>query len=476
MNDSNQKIILEKLAQKRSLRDRFRQNFDIGSHAQAFFDPSFKEFRKKLMTADNEARELGSNLLDFKRNSEGSFRDKNYLFCAFQVGRYYDTLDQIVEKLMSPFSDFAIREKELLIDHLDPEVRQELIRRMKGAQTQSDPIIKKAFFDWLRNMVSTRRKAVSNLEKRFNKFDDLRNGLSLALKQLDRVNDQVMVSFKTLSEALSVGDSATYEKNVKSLRLLASTNHKQFNEFFKKTVAPFQAYLEKELDVEAPKDNVVSTEPAPTGSTAPATTNPATPATTTNPAAESNSQPSSSSPAPTWVTAPVSNWGAARPGDQLSLFNRPAPSAAPQPTSPAVSTNIQEDIKNELEGTIPPVPPVTAPVFSAVTNLSKATPGAKPAPKPSAPKPPPLPKKEKPAPIKAKPAPIKAKPAPTPGIPSASPEVSASIKLDFLTKLAFAKNKQEMIHGILSYSELMEDQDPNMSMKLLAIAEGLADE
>lgn len=501
----------DKLAQKRNLTDRIKQRLNIGDAAMGWLDPTYKKFRNDLIATDKAVRLKAMRLNEFRREADKSFKQKNYLYAATQVGLYYDLIHEINETFNEQFATFDPDEIKLMVDHLDPQSQQYIINRFnrnKKAEFAESRMQKTAAFDWLRNLVYTRRRAVSILEKNFGarKIKVLRDGLAIAINKLNVLHEIVMGKFEEMSTVLAAADFDKYRDVLGQLFVATNVHDKEYDEFFKKSVEPYHAYISEQMakvekmraeqaesarSVEelaqadakqqmlmerAPEDRKnfderLNATPGVPGRA----TGPLIPSTVLSPM---DTGPMAHVPGPT-PPAPMPHGGPT--GPQLGLpgmSNRPsyldmppnlnAPAQVPAPAAVAPSNQLGLDFRTNQQKTDALTDEVLNSKQTAPATAFPAAVAPKAAPKAVAPK----------AAPKAENAGRRIKVR-----NKAQPDENAADAYDYyvkadhsalFVKLAGCDTKAEMIESLLSYSAYLDSNEEELdSLKVLAIAEGL---
>ena len=239
-----------KAAQRRSWFDKkIRQNLDVSTRALSLFNSQFNELFTFLQQTDDEARELAMGLAPFKKRAEGQFSEKNYLGCAEQVGRFYDTAGEINKSLSKINTTLEEKNYSILVEHLDEDVKQYLADQSKNAVLQLVQFTKTAgLFDWLKDSLSTRYRAISMMEKKFSRFKELRVGLEKEVRMLEVLHSNILKIFKKMSTAIAKGDISEYERNIKLYSDMFTIHNNRFRAFFNKDVKPFANYIKDQLE------------------------------------------------------------------------------------------------------------------------------------------------------------------------------------------------------------------------------------
>ncbi len=414
--------------------DKIRQTFNFGDHARELFDSDFKTFRRKIIQTDKDSRQIAETLKPALMQAEISFKQKDYLTSADKLGNYFDILEAINNKLKELFDSFTVKEFSLLIDHLPVETQRKLLERRnkkRNKRAAQDVLVKIAFMDWLKKLRSTHRRAMDALEKNFGatSLRGLRDGLAIALKRCNMLQEQVLQIFKDMSGALARGKFDNYRISITELAEITDKHIGDYDEFFKRSVEPYHAEIQKRLDAEEAKPS--SPYSGYGGSGGPGgygTPFNGPPQAGINPSpGGAPVVPLASKPKPTQLQMPST--------EVVDLTTSDAAPTVTQPNSPMTINPPQQ------------VAPVTAPTISEFPQAVKPENRRKP----------------------------KQKKSTVPGTMPGLEEAKASDHSEFLTKLAAIEEPVDMIKEILAYSAVIEDRDIDTSLKLLAVAEGILD-
>lgn len=436
-----------KMAQRRSMLDKFKQNFDVGTKSLSLFDRQFREFFQKLQEFDEIARQEGAKLAPLKKGAENHFENKNYIGCAEQLGRFYDSLKKINDSFDKIVNDLAEQNYSVLVDHLDDDVKKYIHEQIQSNAGRRQPALtsRAGLFDWLKDSIYTRRRAINALEKKFSRFKELRTGLGREIVQADKVFVDVIKIFKVMSGAIAKGDINAYERNIELFKKVFTANNTRYRSFFVTHIKPFGEYLAKHL--------ALNSTVAPTDPTGKALD-------TKLPASGFAGLPNyaPSGPSPALVPTP-------------QIHSLPSQPSAPVAQRAPVTLEAPDPIPFKLRQIEDSVLKSTGPASTAPASQLFQGP---PATINSGPKHNPAAKAKKPAPRLKNPPPIDM----TDEALEADDQyfdAYASNHDEFLTKLATMEDKslKALANEILEYSESLEDTDPEASLRLLAIVEGI---
>ena len=454
-----------KMAQRRSMLDTFRQNFDVSTKALSLFDRKFRDFFDLLQTADEEARELAMNLSPYKKGAAAQLSEKNYLGCAEQLGRFYDTMGQINKAFITIEKTLETENYSILVDHLDDDVKQYLHEQTKNAAAiRLAEFTKQAgLFDWLKDSIYSRRRAINALEKKFPFFKNLSHGLAQEVKRLDVVFISTLKIFKLMSVAIAKGDISEYEKNIKAFADLFGPHNKRFRAFFATNVKPFGEYLKKQLEMSRPtvSESVSDETPKSTENLqVPDLDLPEAALPTESPAQiheesadEEELSDASVAPMGNFMSGPTNTFTSTPKYEMPQSYKPTAPMGnyLSGPTNTFTSTpksEVQQAIQKVLQKN-PVKRPVKAPVPGKVPM--------KPATKPAEPVVNVMPKEV------------------------IQDQHQARDMFDshaaFISRISLMKNASvsELTDTILAYSESVQDTDPEASLRLFAIVEGIVE-
>ena len=275
---------MEKIAQKRRLRNKLRELINIpGERIEEMlgtWSPQLKELMELLRTVDDNIREQATDLKNLLKLATTNYNRREYMVAVAFLGQFRDKLEAIDQELSKLGKATDIKHHEFLFGDMDQEYVNYLLNTLSPKLEQRrKPRIpaplsgKRAFLvseagisDWWANLTTERGKALGAWEKRFPKqAKELKRQVDGMIKRAQGMYSFLLDTFKSLASFRATRSLEEYLKTAEKLQQKYKGFDANFSSFYDAYIKRFvdlqKEKATKELGTEAPLDEAARAFP-----------------------------------------------------------------------------------------------------------------------------------------------------------------------------------------------------------------------
>lgn len=246
---------MEKTAQRRGLLHRIRENVDIGGHAAEMVSPTFGKLMDQMRETDDKIRDLiiesDARLKDILKSAKSNFNRREYMAAVSDLTRFHEKVASIINILRV----FNVKVDEAHEEFVfGKDLPGDTIKGLRGlkdrfetkSSAKSELSKQAGISDLWHILTSERGKALRAWEKRYpEKMRDLKNQTNSLIVRSEQLFEVLLTSLKEMSSARSRRKLDEYIKAGERVTSKYNDYDRYFAEYYNKNVKGFLDKLMK---------------------------------------------------------------------------------------------------------------------------------------------------------------------------------------------------------------------------------------
>jgi hypothetical protein len=258
---------MDKLAQDRGLLNKLREKTNITGKILESLNPEFQEMMDRLRATDEKIRSHADQIKDVVRAAKSHTNRRDYLSAATNISAFHERCRFISAELQKFIKGVNLKHYKFLLDQFDDEQKQALfgydpnkeINLEEESQAVDDRVIIAALkryaglSDWwfkitdpigdlAHNLSTSRGIAMRQLEKKFSIafLKELKANTTVMTIRTQRFLSILLSTFKALATALAKRNVDQYVKAAKSFISKFAVYHTQFVKYYTDNIVPLK--------------------------------------------------------------------------------------------------------------------------------------------------------------------------------------------------------------------------------------------
>lgn len=239
---------MNKIAQRRGIWQKLKEKANLHGRAAELISEEFAKFMEELREVDDEAREEASTLKEALAEANSKFKSREYVSFYVPLSIYYETNKRIADKLFSLVKDLNSDHYKFLSETLSDDEKtylKELSEKFpKSASRMGENLLKTAgFYDWFSSLFSKRKSGLYALEKRFPKvFKGLKVDGEKLLGKAYKLFANMKSNFKLMGAARA-------GRSIEEYLIAAQDFVGKFKEFEKAFMSYYNGFIKPAMDL-----------------------------------------------------------------------------------------------------------------------------------------------------------------------------------------------------------------------------------
>lgn len=263
---------MDKIAQERGLLNKLREHADITGKLLESINPKFHKMMADLRATDEKIRQYAAQSKDLIKSAKSLVNRKDYLSAASTMSAFHERCRYIAAELENFVKNIDLDSYEILLNQFDDEQKERIfgydpnkslnlndVSFAKDLEILAALEKKAGLSDWWHNLTDERAKAMKALEKRFSVsfLKDIKNNSINMFNESQRFLQFLLNTFSKLAIALAKRKPSQYIELAKLFSQKFLSYHKSFVKYYDKNIKPLKEQNDKMIAAKKQEEEIL---------------------------------------------------------------------------------------------------------------------------------------------------------------------------------------------------------------------------